>query len=76
MRYTWQQVTDVLMVSRTTLWRNLTELGISLSTYTDISGAELDGVMQLLVSDFPNNGIVMMWGQLRSMNKCHPSKSA
>ena len=24
--------------------------------------------MELLVKDFPNNGVVMMWGQLRSMN--------
>ena len=68
MRYTWQQVADVLMVSRTTLWRRLTELDIPLSSYSDISDAELDGVMELLVRDFPNNGIVMMWGQLRSMN--------
>ena len=58
MGYTWEQVADVLMVSRTTLWRRLTEIGIS----------ELDGVMELLVWDFPRNGIVMMWGQLQSMN--------
>ena len=68
MHYTWPQVADVLMVSRTTLWRRLTELGIPLSSYSDISNEELDGVMELLVRDFPNNGIVMMWGQLRSMN--------
>ena len=68
MRYTWQQVADVLLVSRTTLWRRLNELDIPLSSYSDISDAELDGVMELLVRDFPNNGIVMMWGQLRSMN--------
>ena len=55
------------MLSRTTLWRRLTELGIPLSSYSDISNEELDGVMELLVKDFPNTGIVMMWGQLRSM---------
>ena len=65
---TWEQVADVLMVSRTTLWRRLTEIGISLSSYSDISDSELDGVMELLVRDFPRNGIVMMWGQLQSMN--------
>ena len=68
MHYTWQQVADVLMVSRTTLWRHLTQLGIPLSSYSSISDSELDGVMELLVKDFPSNGIVMMWGQLRSMS--------
>ena len=36
--------------------------------FLNYSDAELDGVMELLVKDFPNNGVVMMWGQLRSMN--------
>ena len=68
MYYTWQQVADVLMVSRSTLWRNLARLGINLPPHSNISDSELDGVMELLVRDFPNNGIVMMWGQPRSMN--------
>ena len=68
MHYSWQQVADVLLVSRTTLWRRLTELRIPLSSYSDISDHEFDCVMQLLVRDFPRNGVVMMWGQLRSMN--------
>ena len=62
----WQQVADVLMVSRTTLWRRLTELGIPISTFSNISDTELDGVVELLVKDFPNYGIVMMWGQLKA----------
>ncbi len=68
MRYTWAEVADVLLISRATLWRRLTELGIPLSSYSDISDVELDGVMELLVKDFPQNGTVLMWGQLRSMN--------
>ena len=68
MRYTWQQVADVLMISRTTLWRRLTDLGLPLSSYSDISDSELDAVMEILVKDFPRNGIVMLWGHLRSMN--------
>ena len=56
------------MVSRSTLWRHLTELGIPISMFSNISDAELDGVVELLVKDFPNYGIVMMWGQLKSMN--------
>ena len=54
-----------MIVSRCTLWRRLTELGIPLSTRSD---TELNGVVKLLVEDFPTYGIVMMWGQLKSMN--------
>ena len=52
---------DVLMVSRTTLW-------LTFSSYTDISDSDLDGVMEALVRKNPKNGIVMMWGHLRSIN--------
>ena len=62
MRYTWQQVADVLMISRSTLWRRLTELGFPMSSYSDISDSELDGVMELLIADFPRNGIVRRVG--------------
>lgn len=68
MHYTWEQVADVLMISRSTLWRRLTELGCPISSYTSINDTELDGVVELLVGDFPNYGIVMMWGQLKSLN--------
>ena len=43
-------------------------LGIPLFSHSIISDSELDSVIELLVRDFPNDGIVMMWGQLRSMN--------
>ena len=59
---------DVLMMSRSTLWRRPTELGCPISSYTSINDTELDGVVELLVRDFPNYGIVMMWGQLKSLN--------
>lgn len=48
MRYTWQEVADVLMMSRTTLWRRLKDVDIPLSLYNDITESELDGVMELL----------------------------
>ena len=59
---------DVLMVSRTTLWRRLAELGLTFSSYTDISDSDLDGVMETLVCKNPKSGVVMMWGHLRSIN--------
>ena len=42
-------------MSRTTLWRRLSQQGITLSSYSDINDGELDGVMELLVKQFPYN---------------------
>ena len=39
-----------------------------MSSYTQLSDAELDGVMSTLVQRFPNNGVRMMWGHLKSVN--------
>lgn len=68
--YTWEQISSALMVSRTTLWRRLRDLGIQATAYTSISDSELDSVMSGLVGRFPQNGVVMMWGHLRSLNIC------
>ena len=68
MRYSWSEVADVLMISRTTLWRKLNDMNIPLSSYTTISNSDLDSVMSVLVSRFPQNGVVMMWGHLKSIN--------
>ncbi len=56
------------MVSRTTLWRRLKELGLTIPPHSDITDSELDGVMEVLVHKYPRNGIVMMWGHLRSIS--------
>ncbi len=68
MQYTWGQIADVMMTSRTTLWRRMTELGVSFSTYSNISDSELDSVVEVQVRNFPRYGSVMMWGHLRSLN--------
>ncbi len=68
MRYTWNQVAEVMMVSRSTLWRRLSELGVSFSRYSTISDLELDSVMVLEVRNFPRYGSIMMWGHLRSID--------
>ena len=41
---------------------------LSLSSYSIITDSELDGVMGILVRDYPQNGVVMMWGHLRSIS--------
>ena len=51
-----------------TQWHRLSEMDIPLSSYIDNSDSDLDAVMSLLVSRFPQNGIVMLWGHLKSIN--------
>lgn len=68
MRFTWEQIASTLMISRTTLWRRITEMGLHSLTYAQLTDVEMDEVMSTLVRRFPNNGVVMMWGLLRSFN--------
>lgn len=63
--YTWEEVSSALMISRTTLWRRLRDLGIH---YTTITNFELDGVVSGLINRFPRSDLIMMWGHLRSLN--------
>lgn len=65
---TWQQIADILMISRTTLWGRVRELGLPTSRYSQLSDSELDSVMPTLVQRFPNNGTTLMWGHLKSLN--------
>ena len=46
--YTWDQVSNAMQVSRTTLWRGLREAGIEIKKHTDISDDELDSVISQL----------------------------
>lgn len=70
MGYTWQQCADTLMISRTTLWQRAQELGIATqhTTSASINDEQLDAVVRMIYLQSPNNGIVMVWGQLRSLN--------
>ena len=59
------------MISRTTLWRRAQELGIATQHTTSasiISDEQLDAVVRMIYLESPNNGIVMVWGQLKSLN--------
>lgn len=63
--YTWDQVSNAMQVSRTTLWRRLREAGIEIKKHTDISDDELDSVISQLQRENPNCGQQMMCGYLR-----------
>ena len=63
--YTWDQVSNAMQVSRTTLWRRLRESGTEMKKYTDISDDELDTVVSRLQRENPNCGQQMMCGYLR-----------
>ena len=68
MKLSWEQCADILLVSRTTLWRRCREMGLHLnSQYSDISVQELDAIVQRLACDFPRSGTMMIWGHLRSI---------
>ena len=65
--YSWEEVAGAVGVSRTTLWRRLQEQNVTLSSYTDISDADLDSLVQSIQHDFPNAGLVILQGRLQSM---------
>ena len=44
--YTWNDITSSLQVSRTTLWRCLTEANYEIKRFTDISDDEVDSILR------------------------------
>ena len=70
MRFNWSQISRMLLVSRTTLWRRIRNLESFSSRhhYTAITDSELDELIRGLRQGFPNSGISMMLGHLRSRN--------
>lgn len=58
--FTWQEVADAVQVSRTTLWRRLTEMNVSTSRYSDISEEDVDYQITQIQREFPNCGQVMI----------------
>ena len=64
--YSWQEVADAIGASRTTVWRHLQEQNITLSSYTDISDQDLYDLVRTIQRNFPNAGLVMIQGHLRS----------
>ena len=64
--FTWEQVAEILGISRTTLWQRFHELGIPLRKYTDISEHDLDYLVRDFQHNNPNIGVSMLQGYLKS----------
>ena len=68
MRFTWSQITGILLVSRTSPWHIVQNLESFSNRYTTISDAELDELIREIRRGFPNSGISMMAGHMRRRN--------
>lgn len=64
--YTLTDIACALQISRTTLWRRLQEMGITLNGYSDILDAELDTIVRHYQESNPNCGQTLLTGYLRS----------
>ena len=64
--YTIMDIACALQISCSTLWRRLQEDGITLNTYSDISDADLDSIIQAYQESNPNCGQTLLCGYLHS----------
>lgn len=64
--YTLTDISSALQVSRTTLWRRLQEVGVTLNGYSNISDAELDTIIRCYQESNPNCGQALLSGYLCS----------
>ncbi len=64
--FTWEEVSQVVGVSRTTLWRRFHKLGIPIQKYSDVSDTSLDCLVREIQRNNPNIGVAMLQGYLKS----------
>lgn len=64
LNFSWTKIAKILGVSRQTLYRRLEDYNIPCSDYSTISPTELDEVIKDIKRDHPNDGEVMVQGQL------------
>ena len=68
--YTWNEVADILGVSRSTLWRRLKEASLHMNKYTDISDHDIDFIVAQIQREYPNCGQQMIYGFLKARGIC------
>ena len=66
--FTWEEVSKVVGVGRTTLWRRFHDLGIPIDKYSDISDSSLDCLVSEVQRSNPNIGVSMLQGYLKSQS--------
>ena len=64
MHYSWTKISDLLGISRSTLYRRLNDAGVSTDDYTSLPSHELDNTIKKIKTDFPNDGEVMIKSHL------------
>ena len=64
--YTLTDIACALQISRSTLWRRLQEIGVTLNGYSTISDSELDTIVRYYQETNPNCGQILLSGYLRS----------
>ena len=69
LNYSWTRITELLGVSRHTLYHQLQEFNIDTNKFTNISEPELDQVVKQVRTEHPNTGEVMLQGLLMHKNK-------
>ena len=70
MRFTWPQISGMLLLSRATLWRRVKNIRsfCSRTHYTSLTDSDLNELIREIRHGFPNSGLSMMLGHLRSRN--------
>ena len=64
--YTLTNIACALQISRSTLWRHLQEIGVTLNGYSTISDSELDTIVRYYQETNPNCDQILLSGYLRS----------
>ena len=74
LHYSWTRISELLNVSRSTLYRRLKDADIPSNDYSEISSTELDDTIKMVKQSFPNDGEVMMKSHLLRMGVKVPRK--
>mgnify|MGYP003429371256 FL=1 len=65
--YSWTDIAKVFNISRSTLWRRITEAGMSIDNFSDVSDADLDAMVGETQNNFPKMGLRLIQGHLKTM---------
>ena len=64
LNYSWKKISDLLQISRSTLYRRMEEGGVSVDDYTLLSDTSLDKIIKDIKIEHPKDGERLMQGHL------------